>query len=489
MKRALLVVDVQNEYFSGLLPITHPQGHLTNILRVMDAAATRDIPLVVVQHTFPQPDKPFFQRGTPQWELHPEVQGRPHDLLIEKNLPGSFTGTELESWLRQQGIDTVVISGYMTHMCCDTTARQAVHRGFNVEFLSDATGTLPLDNSAGQVSAEELQRAILCAQQCCSARSSARTRGAGALRNRASWLRLALHVPREAGGVYRTATTTRTWQTGAVLVGGTEAERRTRPNNRLQPTPYGVRTALPLSGAAEPQRSASMKGEGWHEADMRRQLWGAAPSGASCALILSLLAAPLAAVVAQPRQEVPRVGYLSPGSSADPARLRRFEAFRQGLRELGYVEGQSIALEPRWAEGQYERYPALAADLIRVPVDVIVVVGGAATRAVQHATRTIPIVMAVVNDPVGSGLVSNLAYPRGTSRGCRSWPLTWSGSILKCSRRWCPRSRGWPCSGIQLIRRAPSRCVRQRRQRGPWGCNCTRWRYAVLRRSRAPSWR
>jgi nicotinamidase-related amidase len=60
MKRALLVVDVQNEYFSGLLPITHPVGHLTNILRVMDAASACDIPVVVVQHTFPQPDKPFF---------------------------------------------------------------------------------------------------------------------------------------------------------------------------------------------------------------------------------------------------------------------------------------------------------------------------------------------------------------------------------------------------------------------------------------------
>ena len=165
MKRALLVIDVQNEYFSGLLPITHPQGHLTNILRVMDAAAAHNIPLVVVQHTFLQPEKPFFRRGTPQWELHPEVQARPHDLLIEKNLPGSFTGTGLEPWLRQQGVDTVVIAGYMTHMCCDTTARQAVHRGFTVEFLSDATGTLPLNNSAGEVSAEELQRAFLCAQQ------------------------------------------------------------------------------------------------------------------------------------------------------------------------------------------------------------------------------------------------------------------------------------------------------------------------------------
>jgi nicotinamidase-related amidase len=165
MKRALLVIDVQNEYFSGTLSITHPHGHLSNIVRAMDAAAAHDIPRVVVQHTFPQPDQPFFQRGTPEWELHPEVLTRPHDLYIEKNLPGSFTGTALESWLHQQAIDTVVIAGYMTHMCCDTTARQAVHHGFTVEFLSDATGTLPLKNAAGEVSAEELQRAILCAQQ------------------------------------------------------------------------------------------------------------------------------------------------------------------------------------------------------------------------------------------------------------------------------------------------------------------------------------
>jgi nicotinamidase-related amidase len=164
MSRALLIIDVQNEYFSGALPITHPVGHLDRVLGVMDAAAGR-IPVVVVQHTFTQPDKPFFKKGSPGWELHPEVAGRPRDVLIEKNLPGSFTGTGLEQWLRQRGISTLAIAGYMTHMCCDTTARQAVHRGFNVEFLSDATGTLPLSNSAGRVTAEELHRSILCAQQ------------------------------------------------------------------------------------------------------------------------------------------------------------------------------------------------------------------------------------------------------------------------------------------------------------------------------------
>ena len=164
MSRALLVIDVQNEYFTGALPITHPAGHLEQILGAMDAAAGR-VPTIVVQHHFPEPDKPFFQKGTPGWELHPEIKARSHNLLIEKTMPGSFTGTPLEDWLRERGVDTVTIAGYMTHMCCDTTARQAVHRGFTVEFLRDATGTLALSNSAGEVTAEELHRSILCAQQ------------------------------------------------------------------------------------------------------------------------------------------------------------------------------------------------------------------------------------------------------------------------------------------------------------------------------------
>lgn len=165
MKRALVVIDVQKEYFDGALPITGREDSLGKICAVMDAAGKAGIPRIVVQHTMPGPDLPIFQRGTPAWDLHPEIARRGSELKIEKNLPGSFTNTGLEDWLRSQGVDTVVIAGYMTHMCCDTTARQAVHRGFKVEFLSDATGTLPLENTAGKVSAEELQRSILCAQQ------------------------------------------------------------------------------------------------------------------------------------------------------------------------------------------------------------------------------------------------------------------------------------------------------------------------------------
>jgi len=136
------------------------------------------------------------------------------------------------------------------------------------------------------------------------------------------------------------------------------------------------------------------------------------------AVLLLLLTDPLAsAPTAQPREKVPRVGYLSPGSSSDPVRQNRFEAFRQGLRELGYVEGQNIAIESRWAEGKYDRYSALTADLVRLKVDVIVAVGGRATQDAQRATRTIPIVMSVVIDPLGSGLVVSLARPGGNVTG------------------------------------------------------------------------
>lgn len=99
------------------------------------------------------------------WELHPEVEERPRDCLIDKQLPGSFTGTNLDDWLKSVGTDTVTIAGYMTHMCCDTTARQAFHRGLTVEFLRDATGTLDLENAGGSVTAEQLHTSILVAQQ------------------------------------------------------------------------------------------------------------------------------------------------------------------------------------------------------------------------------------------------------------------------------------------------------------------------------------
>jgi nicotinamidase-related amidase len=165
MPRALIVIDVQNEYFTGALPITHPVGHLDKITDVMDTAKAAKVPTIVVRHAQPDPKSPVFCKGTKNWELHPAIADRPHDHLVDKNLPGSFTGTDLDAWLKKNGIDTVTISGYMTQVCCDTTARQAMHMGYKVEFLNDATGTLNVSNSAGSVTAEELHRSILVAQQ------------------------------------------------------------------------------------------------------------------------------------------------------------------------------------------------------------------------------------------------------------------------------------------------------------------------------------
>ena len=114
---------------------------------------------------------------------------------------------------------------------------------------------------------------------------------------------------------------------------------------------------------------------------------------------------------------MPRVGYLNPGSASDPLRQRRLDAFRQALRELGYVEAQNIVIESRWAEGKYDRYPELAADLVRLKVDVIVAQSGEATRVTRQVTRTIPIVMSMVLDPVGSGIVASLGRPGGNVTG------------------------------------------------------------------------
>ena len=149
--------------------------------------------------------------------------------------------------------------------------------------------------------------------------------------------------------------------------------------------------------------------------------------GLSIILALSILVAPVVAAAQQPTK-VYRIGRLSPGlppSQPSPS----MEAFRQGLRDLGYVEGQNLVIGWRWAEGREERLPDLAAELVRLQVQVIVVGGGAAIRAAQYATSTIPIVMAANYDPVGEGFIASLARPGGNITG-----LSWLGAELPGKR-------------------------------------------------------
>ena len=160
-RRALVVVDVQNDYNGGNLAIQHPPFTETvaNVARAMDAAAAAGIKVVVVRQMAPE-TSPIFAKGSYGGELHPEIARRGRDHYVEKTLPSAFTGTDLEAWLRANAIDTIVVVGYMTHNCDLSTTIHAVHMGFAVEFLSDASGSVPYANSAGYASAEDIHRVV-----------------------------------------------------------------------------------------------------------------------------------------------------------------------------------------------------------------------------------------------------------------------------------------------------------------------------------------
>jgi putative ABC transport system substrate-binding protein len=152
-------------------------------------------------------------------------------------------------------------------------------------------------------------------------------------------------------------------------------------------------------------------------------------------LTLALLAAPLAAI-AQPAGKVP-LGFLS--ANAREAMSARTEAWRQGLRELGYIEGENIVVEYRFAEGRVDRLPALAAELVRLKVSVIVTEGTTATHFAKAATSTIPIVMAQDPDPVGTGFVTSLARPGGNITGLSNLRPDLGGKRLELLRETVPR--------------------------------------------------
>ena len=155
----------------------------------------------------------------------------------------------------------------------------------------------------------------------------------------------------------------------------------------------------------------------------------------TCLLTAALLPAGFRAA-AQQRAKVPRIGILFPGSPATFS--LRTEALLQGLGELGYAEGKTMTIEWRWAEGKVERLPELAAELVRLNVDVIVANGTPAIKAAKNATRTIPIVMVAVGDPVGTGLVASLARPGENLTGLSIVAPELSGKRLELLREIVP---------------------------------------------------
>ena len=159
-------------------------------------------------------------------------------------------------------------------------------------------------------------------------------------------------------------------------------------------------------------------------------------SAIPCIVVLLFFVAPLAAG-AQSAGKLHRIGFL--GNSTATLEANLVGPFRESLRELGHVEGQNLVIEYRWAEGKYERFPALIAELLAQRVEVIVTAGTPASLAVQKATTSVPLVMVGVGDPVTTGLVAILARPGGTITGVTSNPEGLEGKRLALLREVMPK--------------------------------------------------
>ncbi|MEH6821391.1 MAG: isochorismatase family protein [Dietzia psychralcaliphila] len=163
-RRALVLVDIQNEYFTGPLEIQFPprDASLARILRAVEIADQADIPVAVVQHELPE-GAPVFAGGSTGWELHPDLHAAlPADpARFSKTFASIFDGTGMTDWLRENSIDTLTLVGYMTNNCIIGSAVGAEPLGFAVEVLSDATGAIHISNEAGSVSAEQVHTTLM----------------------------------------------------------------------------------------------------------------------------------------------------------------------------------------------------------------------------------------------------------------------------------------------------------------------------------------
>jgi nicotinamidase-related amidase len=150
---ALVVIDVQQEYFADIGKVVLPHGPAAaeKIASTLAWARAQNVPVIHVVHESRKPNPATFAPGSATLEIHPLAAPVDGEAVLTKHLPGSFTGTSLEQRLREQGIERVILSGFMTQMCVDTTARQAAHLGFKVIVLSDATAAMDVKGPDGVV--------------------------------------------------------------------------------------------------------------------------------------------------------------------------------------------------------------------------------------------------------------------------------------------------------------------------------------------------
>ena len=161
---ALVVIDAQQKYFAPLGKVVLPDGPaaVQRIARALAWARADGVPVVHIVHESRRPNATTFAPGSPTLEIHPQAQPAPGEPVMQKHLPGSFTGTDLERFLRERGIQRLLVSGFMTQMCVDTTARQAAHLGFQVAVLADACAAKAVTGPDGvAISADQVHRTHL----------------------------------------------------------------------------------------------------------------------------------------------------------------------------------------------------------------------------------------------------------------------------------------------------------------------------------------
>ena len=146
MKPALLVIDAQQEYFAphGKWVLPYGERALERIHALIAAARAAAVPVYYIQHESLDPNAGVFRAGSPGVALHPSLAPAPTEPVITKHFPNSFAQTPLAARLRQAGVDTFIVSGYMTQLCCDTTTRAAEEHGFSALFARDATAARDL---------------------------------------------------------------------------------------------------------------------------------------------------------------------------------------------------------------------------------------------------------------------------------------------------------------------------------------------------------
>jgi nicotinamidase-related amidase len=161
-KTALLTIDMQREYFEDGRPLKVPEGPtvLANVVRLQDGARKAGVTLIHIQHFSRDPDSGTFAESSPFSALLEEPAPDPGEKVIVKRYPSAFAGTDLEEHLKELGVDTVIIAGLMSFMCCDTTAREAHSKGYKVLFVKDATAAIDL----GEIPARQVHAVTLAVQ-------------------------------------------------------------------------------------------------------------------------------------------------------------------------------------------------------------------------------------------------------------------------------------------------------------------------------------